>query len=263
MKFWTLWQKCKDDAFELLEGHPASAALSTPMKLLIEYKKFMDDTNWPGNIPYEDALHDFLRRQLRLIIQKRHEWSFEDWFSQEELKLKTKKKKAETLTKLSWNSLSPHDWHSIISSVLLPSSDRKFWEAFGREKIELEKLQIISQPNLLFTYLPELELMKKFKQLEVTSTGSIYHNHNRISSSHTMNINSEISTLPSPRHLSQFKDCPGLEHALSGTYDTAKGKFQPKYKQVYDMIVQIDIPESLSDPSHWGHIAWNYLKLIK
>jgi hypothetical protein len=41
---------------------------------------------------------------------------------------------------VAWDNLSPHDWIHLLSSILLPSSEREIYSQFGAEKTKLEEI---------------------------------------------------------------------------------------------------------------------------
>jgi hypothetical protein len=49
---------------------------------------------------------------------------------------------------------------------------------------------------------------------------------------------------------------------IAGTYDD-DGEFVPKNVDKYNIFVHFKMPEHLSDPSHWGHLAWIFCEFME
>ncbi len=119
-----------------------------------------------------------------------------------------------------------------MSSILLSSCDKNFYEYFGNEKMSLERYIYLSS-DLLAAPPP---------------TGA--------TSSNAKNKSKQCNGQFAP-----VDGCPGLDHALAGVYE--KEAFIPKYRQTFECIVGLKPPDLLSDPSHWGYAAWSYGNLAR
>ena len=53
-----------------------------------------------------------------------------------------------------------------------------------------------------------------------------------------------------------------LNDALALVYDENDGSFKPKYPESYKSVVRLEAPELLSDPKHFGHVAWLYCTFL-
>jgi hypothetical protein len=49
---------------------------------------------------------------------------------------------------------------------------------------------------------------------------------------------------------------------VAGTYDE-DGEFVPNNVDKYNVFVHFKMPEHLSDPSHWGHLAWKFCEFME
>ena len=131
-----------------------------------------------------------------------------------------------------WETLSPHDWYTIIGSIMLLASHSKYFvEYLGKQKIILDQLQ--------------LELSPWFfeNSLALEKLGSSYnHQHYYGNGAH-----SETHCL--------FKE------ALCGTYGVDQ-VFIPTNPIKYACTVQIQVPECLDDLNHWGHLSWTFSKFL-
>lgn len=125
----------------------------------------------------EAASRTLVQRQLQLILHKNSLWSFDEWYS----KMNSNEWKRGAW--LDWSHVSPSDWNTIISSLLLTSSDCHFYEAFGREKILLERARFLSNDRLV--------------KLDSSSNTGI-------------------------QKFSAADGCPSLDHSLDGSYERGR-----------------------------------------
>jgi hypothetical protein len=49
---------------------------------------------------------------------------------------------------------------------------------------------------------------------------------------------------------------------IAGTYDD-DGEFVPTNVDKYKIFVHFKMPKYLSDPSHWGHLAWLFCAFME
>jgi hypothetical protein len=54
-----------------------------------------------------------------------------------------------------------------------------------------------------------------------------------------------------------FLDCLRCES------DGNDGSLKPKYPEIYRSVVHLDVPAKLSDPTHFGHVAWAYCRFVE
>jgi hypothetical protein len=107
--------------------------------------------------------------------------------------------------KVTWESLSQHDWFTIIRSILLLTYHKHFCKHFGREIVMLER--IIYYGNVAKA------------SMDLVDTA-----------------------------------------ALAGSF--SNGVFKPDEEIKYGLVIQIEIPERLSNPKHWGHLAWKFCEFV-
>jgi hypothetical protein len=55
---------------------------------------------------------------------------------------------------------------------------------------------------------------------------------------------------------------PTMFDCVAGTYDD-DGELVPKNLDRYNIFVHFKMPEHLSDPSHWGHLAWIFCEFME
>ena len=134
-----------------------------------------------------------------------------------------------------WMTLSPHDWNTMIGSVLLLSHHSKYFvDHFGRQKIILDRLQLQLSP-WFFENGTALELPCYFEQFNY-SYQSFYKG-------------------PKSAIHESFHD------ALGGMYGDDQ-VFIPNCPNNYACTVQIQVPECLDDPKHWGHLTWKFCEFL-
>ena len=292
-KFWALYEDLKAEALAKLEFNPLSvAALDEPMKELIKYAQNLQnkliqchpsvavDENEQKII---EAMKDLIKHQVALIIGKAGEWKpqsldrappdrhpnqwtwnkkMRQWHNDycgtyyscpknthpadllesswaydrasQKWKSKYSNKKMEgaanenPATKCrpfpglsDWDGMSPKDWSTIVSSIMMFSHHKAFCEAFGQEIVDLEWNKthgnFLKPPNYCFNCKGTSCCCNKLLQA--------YHDY------------------------------------AEGTY--INGVFTPNNKAKYDRAVQIKVPDSPSDPSHWGHLAWLFCEYMQ
>jgi hypothetical protein len=138
-------------------------------------------------------------------------------------------------TEAVWTSLTPKDFCAISESILLLSYSRMFCSYFGREKVLLER--IVSQYNDLVHYLDNT-YAHLGKGCKANLKGKSRQDTLLMRRAHTL-----------------------LVKALQGSHND-KGEFVPKYPHQYKMVVHVEMPRRLSDPSHWGHLAWQFCEFM-
>lgn len=126
--------------------------------------------------------------------------------------------------------LSPHDWFTIIHSLLLVSYSKHVCERFGQEIIRLEEIALTGQ---------SVKILRANHDLgcKHSSEGSL---------SACSNCRSAATK--------------SFEY-LKGTYKN--GVFTPKDETKYSLARQIEMPKKLSDPNHWGHVVWKYCEFME
>lgn len=49
---------------------------------------------------------------------------------------------------------------------------------------------------------------------------------------------------------------------MEGTYDNDTGDFTPLHPDEYKKVAHVKMPRRLSDPNHWGHLAWKFCEFM-
>ena len=215
-RFWNLYQVCEDNSFAKFERELNPVRLALPLDQLAEYKLWVEKIGLYGEKDrIKTTLRLLVKRQLQMILHKNSLWSFDEWYS------KMNANEWKKVSNQEWDHVSPSDWSTMISSILLASSDCYFYENFGREKIALERARFLSNDKLVTTDIHS----KHFKKFSAAD------------------------------------GCPSLEHSLDGGYD--KGRFRPKYPQTFDCVVQFNVPDKISNKSHWGYLSWRCCNIVR
>jgi GTPase SAR1 family protein len=227
LKFWELYQVCEEAAFAKLEQELDVSALKFPIRQLLVYQEWLDEIQWEEDVVL--AMRNLVRRQLHIFMNHYSLWSYDDWYTSMNAEAWIKRE-----SKHHWNYLSPADWSTILSSILLASCDRHFYEYFGKEKIALERYVFISNNRL-----PSPRQTEEPKSKPRRRRGS----------------------RATQEQFMPADECPGLENALEGVYE--EGAFIPRYRNTFDCIVRLSPPDLLSDPAHWGYAAFTYCNLVR
>lgn len=142
-RFWKLYEDCEEHAFTRLDIDMEPLRLAAPMEELIVV------ASWMKRLGLESEKDDLaaastrlVKRQLQLILHKSSLWSFDKWYR------KMNGCAWKKASRQDWGHVSPSDWNTIISSLLLTSSDCHFYESFGREKIMLERVRLLTNDHL-------------------------------------------------------------------------------------------------------------------
>jgi hypothetical protein len=132
--------------------------------------------------------------------------------------------------KVTWSNLTPRDMYTISQSILLLSYSRSFCESFGAEKSSLE--QLVHGYN---------DLIQRLNAKRNTFFRQFQHG------------------TPEPSQLTNARDmlCTYLEDVICDD-----GTVVPKFPDKYDLISQVKMPRRLSDPNHWGHLAWQFCNYV-
>ena len=115
--------------------------------------------------------------------------------------------------RIQWENVSPHDWITILFSIVLASKSIEFSQSFGRELRSIEE----SLLHLRLHYEPKVILIDDEYPYEITSD----EQDSYIKAYRKMDVDANIS--------------------------------------INKAIMKLEMPEDLSTPCHWGHIAWEYV----
>jgi GTPase SAR1 family protein len=125
--------------------------------------------------------------------------------------------------KLTWDSLSPLDICTMSQSILLNSYSGSFCFYVGHEKCLLEKI--------------------------VSDFGSMIH---RLESKYDTHFGASQRPANATAILCEW---------TMGKFND-KDEFEPLCPAKYECVAQIKMPKRLSDPKHWGHLAWMFCQFM-
>jgi len=140
-------------------------------------------------------------------------------------------------TTLTWTSMNTEDWKILCRSVLLLSNNQFFCSAFGREIILLQSLvdSINAWPS--------------------TSSSSYCSSCCR-----TTTYLSNTCQCSSCHTCAKCRSCMSTCFCFSGV-TTMVTAFQ--FVVLDGEPYRLPIPNDLADPSHWGHLAWQYCNFME
>ncbi|KAG7367445.1 hypothetical protein IV203_030116 [Nitzschia inconspicua] len=123
----------------------------SPQRLIYDSRMLFEDTKWEGLIVVAAVLQSLLRSQMKIIIQKHQQWSYERCYKLQKQEESMWRQKGEDAH--SWDSKSPLEWANIYGSILLVVNVRYISTGMSKEKLMLEDLQqkshvaIVSRPH--------------------------------------------------------------------------------------------------------------------
>ncbi|VEU40885.1 unnamed protein product [Pseudo-nitzschia multistriata] len=145
-----------------------------------------------------------------------------------------------------WANLSPQDWITILASLSLVWNQSWFIEDFGHEKLELEAA-LLRYRSFFYSSPVGTLSSDKFTGNQDDDTAL---NEFILSHSYKDAIINIYGTKKSKKSESQSKN--RFDLLLSDVIDT-NGTDNAA-------ITKVRMPMSLADPSHWGNLAWKYIK---
>jgi GTPase SAR1 family protein len=245
--FWSNYQDLEDKAFGQLKGPPNVDGLAIPMDELQEYYQLCSQHQLnDGQSKSIFRMKALVRRQLCVLLNEEHRCRTIEW------------KHTLTLPEMGWNSLSPEDWKTMCRSELLVSFNKSFCLTFGREKIWIESL------------IDKITRTSRFCNCK----DHCIHGY-------------ATASCPNCRHLATFyKYCDncgapdGLPNCCSAPqvkstrctcgylndvlgFAMKDGELAPIERVDRTLIHRIQVPESISDAGHWGHLAWSFCQFLE
>jgi hypothetical protein len=171
-----------------------------------------------------------------------------------------------------WSILSPLDWTMIWRSILLLSYDKYFCQFFGKEKILLESLA--QRSNATWIHLSSLDTCSECHGPTTAVTGGkSCHNCKIVFMKEFPVVNNSRLCLSCARSCISSNRCGSCSFSYRQLVDNAlKGWEKPFYYNskpvpanpdaAYKSVVHVDVPESLSNPEHFGHLAWKFCEFM-
>jgi hypothetical protein len=246
--FWESYKDCEDSACRQLNGPEDIAVLAEPIEELLCYHTVSKQAGWDKDGESTvSTMKALIKRWIGFLIEL---------YAVKKVPLSVQAASADASDSNSWSNLSALDWTMIWRSILLLSYDKYFCQVFGKEKIILESLA----QNANAAWGDSVPLLDK-----------------------CWDCNEPLISLVVGK---QCNGCKMMytekgDHRLFGTYlpgklcrivPDSKALMIPFYyngKPVpadpdpfYKAHVHIDVPESLSDPKHFGHLMWKFCEFM-
>jgi hypothetical protein len=126
-----------------------------------------------------------------------------------------------------WEDLTPYDWKMLCSSFLLMSYSKTFCNSFGREKALVENY---ANTIVVVTSYCGLDLDQYFSQGPARDPSKV------------LNLDSD-RVFPFETKDETSEQWPA-NHSLFPVF-------------------RLPVPATLTDPRHWGHLAWMYCEFVE
>jgi GTPase SAR1 family protein len=247
-KFWGYYRKCEDSTFVLFDGNPDPSVLATPLSELLKYQELVKILGMDDEIDHiRSHVKKLLWRQLKVLFGKLAEWDFGDWY------VKTLSVEGSSSGKRRSGKDSGKDSGKGSSAGRGSKQTKVTSTAQGRKEKERSrnlKWRHLS-PNDWITILESISLSTcdiHFREV----FGIEYFKLQRllVSYQHQYDPTFKGSSCV-------CSECATDVTEKRGIYlDALRGEDPSRVAG----IVQLKMPSSLSNDSHWGHIAWQFCK---
>jgi hypothetical protein len=263
--FWKSYQACEDSALQQLTTSPDFVCvLSKVMEELTCYHKLSKEAGWDeegeSTVTKMKAL---IRRLFGVLVEQYEKYNVAAW-----------SRSAISPTSLQWSDLSPLDWTMIWRSILLLSYDKYFCQVFGKEKMLSESLA--QSANAAWIDLKSFTCSECSRDTTAaTSGGGKQCTTCRIVFVKELPIDNSPCVLcynTSRRGRVGSCRCTSCLYTYQQLEDDWRKLVKPFYYNgkpvpvnpdpVYKSVVHVDVPESLSSPKHFGHLAWKFCELM-
>jgi len=257
MMFWQRYAAWENLAFQNFESSwkeslPQPSPLAQPMKELLSYYEFV----------HSSGTEFAADKKMILFRMKQLVCRFLDILLRENSRL-DRHNNGDNFKKL-----SPYDLCLVFESTLLMAHDQTFCEDFGSQIVLLRAHMLdgrgwISKnfvgPSICPVCESEMKLGIRPQLHNVMSCSKPFCSRRR----HFNTIGDDGRVVEPPQ--------PNLTPAISAVNKfpsewlelthSASGDRLPKYPSIYGKLVKVNVPSSLSDPSHFGHLPWLFCKL--
>mmetsp|Transcript_19929 Transcript_19929/g.56449 ORF Transcript_19929/g.56449 Transcript_19929/m.56449 type:complete len:672 (+) Transcript_19929:286-2301(+) len=212
---------------------------------LREYGELSADVGWQSECENVSRwMHLLNEKMFDVIIDKYGEWDLATWYG------KCHPSNAWVKVSKSWASLSPKDWTTLLESVTLCMNEKYAVDSFGKQRVLFDdwKIQMSRLCDDRFSVRDEKAC------LTPVSGKCAYHGHS----------NCGCSYMPKPTPCGSCTNCvfnktsqPMYNNVTAALKGTIKNReFVPSNKKV----VCLKMPESPRDPTHFGHVVWEFCR---
>jgi hypothetical protein len=262
--FWKSHKKYVEYAFQKLVGSwPGQTnvnVLAGPMKELHLYFDHISELKWES-----EKLKIMLQGEA--LVHRYFRFLLEQNFDVDELDVESIKKGGDD-SKIEENKLTPFDWFLILDSILLLSYNQHFCEKFGQIKSEFNfRLQLaFKQMNdPLPCHACGKVCLPVFTGFKCEPCFVIYVDS--IPASWCVgcrsknNYDSATNNFPCCPQFTYRKKARSLS-CLQRKYDT-RDNLVPLLSEVHARWAHVHIPKFLSDENHFGHMPYEFCRLMK
>jgi GTPase SAR1 family protein len=257
--FWKSYQACEDSAFQQFTTSPEFVCvLSKLVEELTCYHKLSKEAGWheegESTVTKMKAL---IRRLIDVWVEKYNvaTWSVSDVLP----------------NSLQWINLSPLDWTMIWRSILLLSYDKYFCEVFGKEKILMETLAQSANAAWIDLQSASLDTCPECSRDTTSWPYGKNCKHCCIVFVKELPLHNTLCSRCQRAHISGNR-CSRCSFSYRQFEDDWRGLVKPFYYNgkrvpanpdaVYKSVVHVDVPDSLSNPKHFGHLAWKFCEFM-
>jgi hypothetical protein len=257
--FWESYKACEDSAFQQFTGPEDIHVLAEAMDELLCYHKVSKqagrDDDGESTVTTMKAL---IRRLIGVLMEKD---------ATKMVLSSTQVASADPSESTSWSSLSALDWTMIWRSILLLSYDKYFCQVFGKEKILLESLAQSANAAWVDSEPLSDKCLGCSQSLTALSAGKqcpsccIVYTVGKREDHCCIRCRGGVLN-------GRCNNCSWTFRILT----TSKASVMPFYYNgkpvpadpdpLYKANVHIDVPESLSDPKHFGHLMWKFCEFM-
>ena len=239
-KFWKVYEECEDNALEAFETQVDPAHLQLPFMELENYYELTLVLEWTDeSVRTLDAMKQLLRHQILCLLNKLDEWDFKSFCHS------------------AGGEECVHGWKlkRTMSDGTIFNSGSTYYLNNGKSAMEWKKGWVSPEDV-------EWETLSPQDWIVVLESLSLAWNQKRFVEefgAEKVKLNAALMTL-----YSSFSSLFGIDFDCSQPSDP----YHPICLHVYrkeietngaDSMAKLKMPSSLTDPSHWGFLAWSYV----
>ncbi|CAB9496256.1 expressed unknown protein [Seminavis robusta] len=288
--FWTAYDKTEVAALQTVvqQGLTSIKALAEPIGQLLSYHTVSKALGWTdGTNLVAKKMKHLAKQFLQLLFEQESRYDYDGWGDQfqstchqhgatsnQPQQPKTKQNTSNSNSSSPWQSLSPKDWITVWSSILLLSYDRHFCQQFSREKLVMEELLERARQSwkscaatVVLRICPYCVAPLVAFQNEWRCPNTCqFAFHTCFPSTACNGCKYRFDNVYETEHV-----CPGngytystqqTLHAWMRTFYDRTQTLVPNFPALYNQVARLgDIPESLSHHNHVGHAFYQFCHL--
>jgi GTPase Era involved in 16S rRNA processing len=249
--FWNAYKALEGSRFDQLKVSAQEQnvhVLKDPMDQLILYYSLSSDAEWRDEMVNAiNAMKALVRRLIGWVLASEKNDVRQPWIIPNE----------------NSNQPSLFDWGLIKGSILLLSYNRYFVESFGREKVMTETLCSTQT-------MPTIDMMSNCRHCARSLQQRSKSCKSCESCRYIFFFSLVDNDCPNCEENIHYGDCQCGYYSFELYSDQINLEFDSSTKRLtavemdlYKKFVHVEIPELLSDPSHFGHIIWKYCEFME